>query len=89
MKVPPPIRRHEFRYAKYARLTFMDGCNPPAGRMEVYCKNRLYLAVNTFLSTDIWGKPICQRANYSRVPIFILTGKIPSSIWLFHMLFLQ
>ena len=36
MKVPPPIRRHVFRYAKCARLFFMGGGASAAGRMEVY-----------------------------------------------------
>ncbi len=36
MKVPPPIRRHEFRYAKCARQTFLGGGVSAAGRMEVY-----------------------------------------------------
>ena len=36
MKVPPPNRRHEFRYAKCARQTFMCGGASAAGRMKVY-----------------------------------------------------
>ena len=32
---PPPNRRHEFRYAKCARQTFMGGGASAAGRMEV------------------------------------------------------
>ncbi len=38
MKVPPPNRRYEFRYAKCARQTFMDGgaiCPPGAWRFTV------------------------------------------------------
>ncbi len=39
MKVPPPNRRHEFRYAKCARQTFMCGGASEVGRMEVYYKS--------------------------------------------------
>ncbi len=33
---PPPNRRHEIRYAKCARQTFIGGGASAAGRMEVY-----------------------------------------------------
>ncbi len=38
VKVPPPIRRHEFRYAKCARRTFMCGRTSAAGHMKVTVK---------------------------------------------------
>ncbi len=39
MKVPLPIRRHEFRYAPCARQTFMRSGVPAAGHMQVYFKS--------------------------------------------------
>ena len=44
VKVPPPIRRHVFRDAKCARLTFMRGGASAAGRRQACPARRAILA---------------------------------------------
>ena len=48
---PPPNRRHEFRYAKCARRTFMGGGASASGRMQVYYKSTIILKKHIFLSS--------------------------------------